>query len=52
MTCLFIRFPRCSNSCVACYAPITTPPVSSTGQALKTNKNTASNFRILLNPHS
>ena len=25
LTCPFVRFPRCNNSCVACYAPIATP---------------------------
>jgi hypothetical protein len=35
MTCPFARFPRCNNSCVACYAPIATPSVLSTGVPLR-----------------
>ncbi len=44
LTCFFVRLLCCRNSYVACYAPISTTQ--------KTDKNPASNFRILLNPHS
>ena len=36
---LFVRHLRCSNSYVACNAPVTTPPYQV--QALNTNKNPA-----------